>query len=218
MPLLHPGDDWGSHRIPRAVGTSHVWPGQGPVEVSLINRPPLHDPDTQHQFCDRHVPAAGTAHGHLFEAPTGGPLGQVCKIVILPLLCLCGGNDFLYLNHIIIVHYNASYGCRKCLKQAFVSSSALQNHKKVYLRFTKKPVAGSDSKPSNDSGGDGSPTRATSKKKDSRAPTADSQGSSSPMALQMTPHHSRCNKSQARGNGAAILPACLYFLNKLFLL
>ena len=67
-----------------------------------------------------------------------------------------GTNDLSYLNHIIIVHYNASYGCRKCLKQAFVSSSALHNHKKVCLRFEKKPVKGSNSKPSSGSGGDNS--------------------------------------------------------------
>ena len=67
------------------------------------------------------------------------------------------GNDLSYLNHIIIAHYNASYGCGKCLKQAFVSSSALHNHKKVCLGFiTKKPAIGSDSKPSSSRGGDGS--------------------------------------------------------------
>ena len=75
MPLLHPGDDWQSPGIPHTVGTSHVPPGQGPVEVGLINRPPLHDPGTQHQFCDHHVPTAGTAHGCLFEVPTGRPPG-----------------------------------------------------------------------------------------------------------------------------------------------
>ena len=93
-----------------------------------------------------------------------------------------GGNDLSYLNHIIIAHYNASYECGKYLKQAFVSSSALHNHKKVCLRFiTKKPAAGSDSKPSSRGGGDGSHgscTRATPKKKDSKAPATDSQGSS----------------------------------------
>ena len=85
-----------------------------------------------------------------------------------------GGNDLSYLNHIIIVHYNASYGCGKCLKQAFMLSSALHNHKKVCLRFfTKKPATGSDSKPSSGRGGDGShgsSTRATPKKKDSKLP------------------------------------------------
>ena len=43
-----------------------------------------------------------------------------------------GGNNLSYLNHIIIAHYNASYGCGKCLNQAFMSSSALHNHKKVH--------------------------------------------------------------------------------------
>ena len=145
------------------------------------------------------MPAVGTAHGHLFEVPTGGPPGQICKNVILPLLHVCRGEDLSYLNHIIIPHYNASYGCRKCLKQTFVSPSALHNHKKVCLRFAKKPAAGSDSKPSSGSGGDGSQgsgsTRETHKKKDSKAPTVNSQGSSIPAALHMTPHHSRCNKS-----------------------
>ena len=80
-----------------------------------------------------------------------------------------------------------------------MSSSALHNHKKVCLRFTKKPAAGSDSKPSNGSGGDGSqgsgPTRATPKKKDSKAPATNSQGCSAPVASQMTPCHSRHDNS-----------------------
>ena len=202
MPLLHPENDWQSPRIPCTMGTGHAWPGQGPVEVSPINRPPLHDPGVQYQFCDCCVPAAGTAHGHLFEVPTVGPPGQVHKTIILPLLHLHGmgvGNDLSYLNHIIIVHYNASYGCGKCLKQAFMSSSALHNHKKVCLRFTKKPTAGSDSKPSSGGGGNssqgGGPTRATPKKKDSKAPTTDSQGSSAPATSQMTPHCSGHDRS-----------------------
>ena len=109
------------------------------------------------------------------------------------------GNDLSYLDHIIIAHYNASYGCGKYLKQAFVSSSALHNHKKVCLRFAKKPTTGSDSKPSSGRRGNGSQgggsTRATPKKKDSKAPTTNSQGSSAPTALQMTPHHSGHEKS-----------------------
>ena len=139
----------------------------------------------------------GTAYGHLFEVPTGGPPGQVCKTVIFPLLCIHGGDDLSYLNHIIKAHYNASNGCGKCLKQAFVSSSALHNHKKVCLGFTKKPATGSHSKPSSGRGSDGShgsSTRATPKKKDSKAPTIDSQGSSAPTASQMMSHHKRHEK------------------------
>ena len=105
-----------------------------------------------------------------------------------------GGNNLSDLNHIIIVYYNTSYRCGKCLKQHFVSSSALHNHKKVCLRFvTKKPAIGSDSKPSSGRGGDGShssSTWATPKKKDSKAPATDSQGSSTQPASQMLPHYS----------------------------
>ena len=100
-----------------------------------------------------------------------------------------GGNDLSYLNHIIIVHYNASYGCGKCLKQAFVSSSALHTHKKVCLGLASKKAAGVlDGKPS--SGGGDSDHRDSSKatpKKDSKAAAANSQGSSAPSASQPSP-------------------------------
>ena len=101
-----------------------------------------------------------------------------------------GGNDLSYLNHIIIAHYNASYGCGKCLKQAFVSSSALHNHKKVCLGLvSSRSTGGSDSKPSSSRGGNSS-HRGSSKatpKKDGKAPATDSQGSSAPPASQPSP-------------------------------
>ena len=131
--------------------------------------------------------------------PTSGPLGQVCKTGFAPSVHTWGGgNDLSYLNHIIIAH-NASYGCGKCLKQAFMSSSDLHNHKKVCLGFTKKSATGSDSKPSSGGGGDGShggSTRATPKKKYFKAPTADSQDSSAQTALQTMPHRSGQEKSR----------------------
>ena len=121
------------------------------------------------------------------------------KMSFCPFFTYVGVNDLSYLNHIIIVHYNTSYGRGKCLKQAFMSSSALHNHKKVCLEFDKKSIAGSNSKPSSSGGGNGSQgggsTRATPKKKDSKAPAADSEGSSAPTASQTTPCHSRHNKS-----------------------
>ena len=51
--------------------------------------------------------------------------GKSVKLSSCPFYAYAGGgeNNLSYLNHIIIAHYNASYGCRKCLKQAFVSSS-----------------------------------------------------------------------------------------------
>ena len=116
------------------------------------------------------------------------------KLSFCPFCTYAGGNDLSYLNHIIIAHYNDSYGCGKCLKQAFMLSSALHNHKKVCLGFvTKKPAAGSDSNPSSSGGGDGGhsgSTRATPKTKDSKAPATDSQGSSTQPASQTMPHNS----------------------------
>ena len=104
--------------------------------------------------------------------------GKSIKMSICPFCAYVGANDLSYLNHIIIVHYNASYGCRKCLKQAFMSSSTLHNHKKVCLRFDKKPMTGSDGKLSSGSGGDnsqdGGSTRAMPKKHASKAPATDS--------------------------------------------
>ena len=89
-------------------------------------------------------------------APPSQPLRQVGEALVLPLLHLCGGNNLSYLNHIIIAHYNASYGCGKCLKQAFISSSALHTHKKVCLRHASRKATGvPDSKPSSGGGDSG---------------------------------------------------------------
>ena len=82
-----------------------------------------------------------------------------------------------------------------------MSSSTLHNHKKVCLGFNKKPMTGSDSKPSSSSGGDDSQgsgfTKATPEKHTLKAPATYSQGSSTPTALQMTPHCSRHDKSHS---------------------
>ena len=133
MPLLRLGDDLQSATVPCTPGTSYPRPGQGPVEVGLLHRPTLLDPGTQHQFSNSHLYVAGTAHSHLLMAPTSGPLGKSVKLSFCPFCTYLWGNNLSYLNHIIIVHYNTSYGCGKCLRQAFMSSSALHNHKKVCL-------------------------------------------------------------------------------------
>ena len=103
-----------------------------------------------------------------------------------------GGNDLSYLNHIIIVYYNASYGCEKCLKQTFISYLALHTHKKVCLGLTSRKATGvPEGKPSSGRGysGHGDSSKATPKK-DSKAATANSQGSSATLASQPSPRHS----------------------------
>ena len=119
---------------------------------------------------------------------------QVSKAVVLPLLCLCrGGNDLSYLNHVIIMHYNTSYGCEKCLKQAFISSLVLHTHKKVCLGLTtRKATRVRDGKPSSGRGDSGcrSSSKATPKK-NGKVATTNSQGSSTTPASQSSLCHSR---------------------------
>ena len=111
------------------------------------------------------------------------------KLSFCPFCAYAGGNDLSYLNHIIITHYNVRYGCGRCLKQAFISSSVLHTHKKVCLGFTStKAARAPDGKPS--SGGADSGHRGSSKatpKKDSKVTATNSQGSSTPQPLNL--HH-----------------------------
>ena len=95
------------------------------------------------------------------------------------------------------MHYNASYGCGKCLKQAFISSSVLHTHKKVCLELTTRKATGvPDGKPSSGRGDSGhrSSSKATPKK-NGKAATANSQGLSTAPVSQPLPHHSRWGNS-----------------------
>ena len=115
------------------------------------------------------------------------------KVSFCPFCAYAGGNDLSYLNNIIIAHYNVSYSCGRCLKQAFISSLALHTHKKVCLRFTSMKAARVlDGKPSSGRGDSsrGGSSKATPKK-DGKAAAANSQGLSTPVASQPSPHHSR---------------------------
>ena len=199
MPLLCPRDNWQSPRFPheqelvmhsqvrdllksaRSIGCPYVILAHSTDSVTTVSM--LQELHTT--TCLRHLQV--------------DRWDKSVKMSFCPFCMYAGANNLSYLNHIIIAHYNASYGCGKCSKQAFVSSSALHNDKKVCLGFDKKSTAGSNSKPSSGDRGDNSQgsgsTRATPKKKDSKAPATNSQGSSTPTALQMTPRSSRHNKS-----------------------
>ena len=103
------------------------------------------------------------------------------------------GNDISYLNHIIITHYNVSYSCGRCLKQAFISSLVLHFHKKMCLGFPSRKAAGVLDGKSKSGGGDsglGGSCKATPKE-DGKGATANSQGLSTPSASQPLPHCSR---------------------------
>ena len=133
--------------------------------------------------------------------------GKSVKLSFCPFCAYAGGNDLSYLNHIIIAHYNASYRCRKCLKQTFISFSALHTHKKVCLGLTSRKAARvPDGKPSSGGGdsGQGGSSKATPKK-DSKVATTNSQGSSAPAVSQHSPccsrrgtsHHHKSHKKDS---------------------
>ena len=129
------------------------------------------------------------------------------KLSFSPFCIYAGGNDLSYLSHIIIAHYNASYSCGKCLKQAFISSSALHTHKKVCLGLTSRKAAGvPDGKPSSGRGDSerGSSSKTTSKK-DGKVVTTNSQGLSATSVSQPLPrcsgwgtsHHHKSHKKDS---------------------
>ena len=112
------------------------------------------------------------------------------KLSFCPFCAYVGGNDLSYLNHIIIVHYNASYACGQCLKHVFISSLVLHTHKKVCLGFPSKKASGVlDGKPESGGGnsGHGASSKATPKK-DGKGTATNSQGSNTPSASQTSPH------------------------------
>ena len=130
------------------------------------------------------------------------------KLSFCPFCAYAGGNDLSYLNHVIIAHYNTSYGCRKCLKQAFISSSALHTHKKVCLGLATRKATGVPDGKQSSGGGDsnrGSSSKAIPKK-DGKAAATNSQGSSATPVSQPSPCHSRRgtlhhHKSHKKGSG-----------------
>ena len=62
------------------------------------------------------------------------------KISFCPFCQYAGSYNISYLNHIIIAHYNMSFGCGKCLKLVFKSGQQLKVHKKVCKGSKKKPA------------------------------------------------------------------------------
>ena len=91
------------------------------------------------------------------------------------------------------MHYNVSYGCGRCLKQVFVSSSVLHTHRKVCLRFPSKKASGvldSELKSGRGNGRQGASSKATPKKDGKGGTATNSQGSSAPSVSQTSPRHS----------------------------
>ena len=179
MPLLCPRDDWRSPGIPHAMGTGHMQPGQGPVEVSPLNRLPLYDPGTQHRFCDHHVPTGELHTATCLRCLQVDLWDKSVKLSFCPFCTYVGGGG-RERSFIPKPHHNSALQqqlwMRKVLKAGLrvIFCSAQPQEGVPWVRGGGDANQGSGS------------TRATPKKKDSKAPASNSQGSSTPMALQTT--------------------------------
>ena len=67
----------------------------------------------------------------------------VKKLSFCPFFLYHGSNDISYMNHIVSTHYNAAYGCGKCLKLVFLSGQQLKMHLKVCAGFPKNDTPSS---------------------------------------------------------------------------
>ena len=67
----------------------------------------------------------------------------VKKLSFCPFCLYHRGNDISYMNHIIGTHYNAAYGCSKCLKEVFLLGQQLKTHIKVCVGFLKDDTTSS---------------------------------------------------------------------------
>ena len=82
------------------------------------------------------------------DTEAGGKIKR--KLSFCPFCQYSGSNDPSYLNHIICMHYNASYGCRKCLKEVFPTGQQLTVHikccKGLKMEVTEDKLATSPAK------------------------------------------------------------------------
>ena len=114
------------------------------------------------------------------------------KLSFCPFCQYSGSNNQSYMNHIVCGHYNANYGCGKCLNEVFFTGQLLCKHMKTCKGLPKEAV---DKATAEDTDGIASGKK-KSKSKDLQVdlqPTSQSsQGGS-----QSSPYHSQHTKEKA---------------------
>ena len=86
----------------------------------------------------------------LLEPKSDADGKPVNKLSFCPFCLYNGSNDISYMNHIVCGHYDMGFGCRKCLKEVFLSGQQLKMHLKACMGFPKGHTpSSSDRKPGN---------------------------------------------------------------------
>ena len=112
------------------------------------------------------------------------------KLSFCPFCQYSGSNNPSYMNHIICRHYNANYGCGKCLDEVYITGQLLCKHMKTCEDLPKEAA---DKATTEDTDG------ATSGKKKKKGKSKDLPPDSQPpsQSSQASPHHSQHTKEKA---------------------
>ena len=117
------------------------------------------------------------------------------KLSFCPFCQYSGSNDPSYMNHTIYRHYNANYGCSKCLDEVYITGQPLCKHMKTCKGLSKEDVDKATTEDTDDA------TCGKKKKKKSKSkdlpPDSQPSSQSSQQSSQVSPHHSQCTKEKA---------------------
>ena len=140
------------------------------------------------------------------DAEVGGKTKR--KLLFCPFFQYSGSNNPSYLNHIICMHYNASYGCRKCLKEVFPTGQWLTLHIKC-CKGLKTEAAEDKPATSHAKGTSSSSSRSKKKKHQTKSQQSDSQQDSQtllPTSSQVSLHMSPCCSGHDKKKTVATTP------------
>ena len=123
------------------------------------------------------------------------------KLLFCPFCQFLCSNDQSYLNHIICMHYNVSYGCGKCMNDVFSSGQQLKGHIKCCKGH--KAEAAKEKPATSHTKGASSSSSSKKKKHQTKSQQSDSQLDSQTLLLTrsqasscMSLHCSRCDKKK----------------------
>ena len=130
------------------------------------------------------------------------------KLLFCPFCQHSGSNDLSYLNHIICMHYNANYGCGKCLDEVFITRQQLSKHMKgckgLMTDEVEKPTFSCVKGASSSSSG----SKKKKKHKAKSQPYNLQQDSKTllPTSSQVSSHTSPCHSEHTKKKTAAATP------------
>ena len=95
--------------------------------------------ELHHKYSLKHLP---------LEPKSDADCKTVKKLLFFPFCLYNGSNDISCMNHIVCGHHSTVSGCKKCLKEVFLSGQQLKMHLMVCAGFPKSDTpSSSDAEP-----------------------------------------------------------------------